>query len=138
VTQKAKRRTFTAEYKKSILEKADRAVASGEKGALGALLRREGLYSSHLTEWREARERGEIAGLTPKRRGPAKRELDQRDRRIAELEHELAKKNARLQRAEEYLVSVLRTSEQELAAQPARFTPRAWAEETLLSRKLTS
>ena len=100
VTQKAKRRTFTAEYKKSILEKADRAVASGEKGALGALLRREGLYSSHLTEWREARERGEIAGLTPKKRGPAKRELDERDRRIAELEHELAKKNARLQRAE--------------------------------------
>ena len=59
VTEKAKRRTFTAEYKQKILAQVDRALASGEKGAVGALLRREGLYSSHLTEWREARERGE-------------------------------------------------------------------------------
>lgn len=100
VTEKAKRRAFTAEYKKKILEQVDRALASGEKGAVGALLRREGLYSSHLTEWREARERGELAGLTPKKRGPAKKELDERDRRIAELERELAKQAARLQRAE--------------------------------------
>lgn len=100
VTEKAKRRTFTAEYKKKILEQVDRALASGEKGAVGALLRREGLYSSHLTEWREARERGELAGLTPKTRGPAKKELDERDRRIVELERELAKQAARLQRAE--------------------------------------
>lgn len=100
VTEKAKRRRFTAEYKKDILQKADRAVASGEKGALGALLRREGLYSSHLSEWREARERGELAGLRPKKRGPAKKELDERDREIAELKSQLAKERARLQRAE--------------------------------------
>jgi transposase len=100
VTEKAKRRTFTAEYKKKILEQVDRALASGEKGAVGALLRREGLYSSHLTEWREARERGELAGLTPKKRGPAKKELDERDRELAELKNQLAKQAARLQRAE--------------------------------------
>jgi transposase-like protein len=100
VTEKAKRRSFTAEYKKSILEKIDRAVASGEVGAVGALLRREGLYSSHLTEWRQARERGELAGLTPKRRGPAKMVADERDQRIAQLERELARKDARLKTAE--------------------------------------
>lgn len=100
VTEKAKRRLFTAEYKKRIIEQADRALASGERGAVGALLRREGLYSSHLSDWREARGRGEIAGLTPKKRGPAKREIDERDRRIAELERELAKDRVRLQQAE--------------------------------------
>ena len=100
VTEKAKRRLFTAEYKKRILEQADRALASGERGAVGALLRREGLYSSHVSEWREARARGELAGLTPKKRGPAKREIDERDRRIAELQRELAKDRIRLQQAE--------------------------------------
>ena len=100
VTEKAKRRLFTAEYKKRIIEQADRALASGERGAVGALLRREGLYSSHLSEWREARAQGALAGLTPKKRGPAKRETDERDRRIAELERELAKDRVRLQQAE--------------------------------------
>ena len=100
VTEKAKRRLFTAEYKKRIIEQADRALASGERGAVGALLRREGLYSSHVSEWREARGRGEIAGLTPKKRGPAKREIDERDHRIAALERELAKDRVRLQQAE--------------------------------------
>jgi hypothetical protein len=100
VTEKAKRRLFTAEYKKDILKKADRALASGVAGALGELLRTEGLYSSHLTEWRKARDRGELAGLAPKRRGPAKRVVDERDQRIAELERELARKGARLQTAE--------------------------------------
>ena len=100
VVEKAKRRTFTAEYKKSILEKAERALDSGEAGALGELLRREGLYSSHLTEWRKARERGELAGLAPKKRGPAKKVVDERDQRIAQLERELARKEARLQTAE--------------------------------------
>lgn len=100
MVEKAKRRTFTAEYKKSILEKAERALDSGEAGALGELLRREGLYSSHLTEWRKARERGELAGLAPKKRGPAKKVVDERDQRIAQLERELARKEARLQTAE--------------------------------------
>ena len=62
----AKRRRFTAEYKRSSLDRAD---ACREEGAIGALLRREGLYSSHLTTWRRQRQEGELEGLTPKKRG---------------------------------------------------------------------
>ena len=67
VTAKPERRRFTAEYKRSIVEQAD---ASRDAGAIGALLRREGLYSSHLSNWRRLSERGEIAALAPKKRGP--------------------------------------------------------------------
>lgn len=66
VVAKAVRRRFTAEYKLHILEEAE-ACSSGE---IGALLRREGLYSSHLTTWRHQREAGQLAGLASKRRGP--------------------------------------------------------------------
>lgn len=66
VVAKAVRRRFSAEYKLRILEEAE-ACSSGE---IGALLRREGLYSSHLTTWRRQREAGQLAGLTPKKRGP--------------------------------------------------------------------
>lgn len=66
VVAKAVRRRFTAEYKLRILEEAE-ACSSGE---VGTLLRREGLYSSHLTTWRRQREAGQLAGLAPKRRGP--------------------------------------------------------------------
>lgn len=100
VAQKAKRRTFTAQYKKDILEKADRALSSGELGALGALLRREGLYSSHLAEWRKARENGELAGLAPRKRGPRPKAADPRDLELAELKRELARTEARLKKAE--------------------------------------
>jgi transposase len=72
VTAKAKRRKFTAEYKQKVLVEADAC----ERGGLGALLRREGLYSSHLVEWRRAREGGQLAGLTPKRRGPKAKPID--------------------------------------------------------------
>ena len=61
-----KRRQFTAEYKSLIL---DQAEACREEGAIGALLRREGLYSSHLTTWRRQREQGERQALSPKKRG---------------------------------------------------------------------
>lgn len=67
VTARPKRRTFTAEYKRSVLQQAD---ACQDAGAIGALLRREGLYSSHLTTWRRQRQRGELEALTPKKRGP--------------------------------------------------------------------
>ena len=60
VVAKARRRRFTAEYKRRILREADRCTHPGE---IGALLRREGLYSSHVTTWRAARDRGELAGL---------------------------------------------------------------------------
>src|ERR1039458_8369409 len=61
------RRRFTAEYKRSIVGQAD---AAQDAGAVGALLRREGLYSSHLGTWRRQRKQGELDALTPKKRGP--------------------------------------------------------------------
>jgi transposase-like protein len=61
------RRRFTAEYKRSILDQAD---AAQDFGAIGALLRREGLYSSHLCTWRRQRKQGELDALTAKKRGP--------------------------------------------------------------------
>jgi transposase len=63
----AKRRTFTAEYKLRVLAAADAAAAHG---GIGALLRREGLYSSHLVTWRRERQAGILKGLTPRTRGP--------------------------------------------------------------------
>src|SRR6185436_6175668 len=71
--ERPKRRTFTAEYKLRIVREADAALASGEAGAVGELLRREGLYSSHLVTWRRERDASELAGLTPKQRGPKSR-----------------------------------------------------------------
>ena len=67
VVAQARRRRFTAEYKRRVLQEADACTKPGE---VGALLRREGLYSSHLSVWRAARQRGERAGLTPRARGP--------------------------------------------------------------------
>ena len=84
VVAKPTRRRFTLEYKRTIVREADGCKTSG---AIGALLRREGLYSSHLTVWRAARERGELAGAS-KKRGPARRAADPRDKRISELERE--------------------------------------------------
>jgi transposase len=66
VAEKAVRRKFTAEYKRSILEQAD---AGRGEGAIGALLRREGLYSSHLSTWRRQREEGTLQALSAKKRG---------------------------------------------------------------------
>jgi len=93
---KPKRRRFTAEYKRKILKQADACRA----GELGALLRREGVYSSSLNAWRAARDRGELAELSPKKRGPKSSPPDPRDRRIAELEQEARKFKARAERAE--------------------------------------
>ena len=70
VLPKPKRRQFTAEYKARILAEA----AACEPGEVGALLRREGLYSSHLSTWRAQRERGAVAGLSPKKRGRKRNE----------------------------------------------------------------
>jgi transposase-like protein len=66
VPEKAQRRRFTAEYKLGILEVAD---ACREPGEVGALLRREGLYTSHLSIWRQQRRDGTLAGLSPNKRG---------------------------------------------------------------------
>ena len=67
--ERPKRRKFTAEYKLRVVREADEALASGGETLVGALLRREGLYSSYLTAWRRERDDGELAGLTPKKRG---------------------------------------------------------------------
>jgi len=67
VIARPRRRRFTAEYKRSMIDQAD---AAQDRGAVGALLRREGLYASHLTTWRRQRKQGEIAALTAKKRGP--------------------------------------------------------------------
>lgn len=93
VVEKPVRRRFTAEYKRAILKEADRCSA----GEIGALLRREGLYSSHLTCWRRQREGGELEALTPKKRGrkakpvsPLAKENEQLRRKTAALERRLA------------------------------------------------
>ena len=96
VVAKATRRRFTVEYKRAIVREAD---ACKTPGAIGALLRREGLYSSHLTTWRGARERGELAGA-PKKRGPVRRVADPRDKRITELGRENTHWRKRAERAE--------------------------------------
>src|SRR5262245_57496294 len=87
VVAKARRRVFTAEYKRRILKAAD---ACATPGAVGALSRREGLYSSHLVVWRRARGRGELAALAPMKRGRKPTPVDARERRIAELERRSA------------------------------------------------
>jgi transposase len=97
VTAKATRRRFTAAEKLRVLKEADRCTKPGQ---LGALLRREGLYSSHLSAWRAARQRGELAGLAPRARGPKARPVDPRDRKIAEQAREISRLQARLERAE--------------------------------------
>jgi transposase-like protein len=98
VPAKAKRRVFTVEYKRKIVKAADACKAPGE---IGALVRREGLYASHLTSWRAARDRGELApGATAKKRGPKATPPDARDKKIAELERQTARLTARAERAE--------------------------------------
>jgi transposase len=67
VLARAKRRTYTGEYKQKVLAEADAARESGE---IGAVLRRHGLYSSHLTKWRQERKSGILEGLAPQKRGP--------------------------------------------------------------------
>lgn len=95
VVAKAQRRKFTAEYKLKIVEEADRATDSG---AVGALLRREGLYSSHLVEWRRLREAGALSALSKKRgRKPTRDPLAEE---IVKLKAELARVNMKLQQAE--------------------------------------
>src|SRR5260370_863624 len=94
VSSKARRRRFTAEYKRRIVREVD---ACTETGQVGVILRREGLYSSHLTEWRREVERRELEALSPKKRGP---KVDERDRVIAEQAREIEKLKARAERAE--------------------------------------
>jgi transposase-like protein len=98
VPEKARRRTYTAEYKLKIVKEADTCSGTGD---IGALLRREGLYSSQLTTWRQARDRGELApGSKAKKRGPTAVPVDARDKTIADQARQIAKLTARAERAE--------------------------------------
>jgi len=97
VTAKAKRRRFTAEYKVRVLREAEGCTKTGE---IGALLRREGLYSSHLLSWRGQAQRGELAGLAPQKRGPKSKKVDERDKELVVLRREIARLTRRAERAE--------------------------------------
>jgi transposase-like protein len=119
---KPTRRRFSAEYKLAILDEYERLT---DPGAKGALLRREGLYSSHIVEWRRARELGALRELAPKTR-PAKRtaeqiENDRLRRRNERLEGELAKHKLALEiqgKASELLERLLAESDETNRRQP--------------------
>jgi transposase len=98
VPEKARRRRFTAEYKQRVLREVEACTKPGE---LGALLRREGLYSSHISMWRAAlRDRGQKA-LEPQKRGPrAAGASKATKKRLVALEREVARLRARAERAE--------------------------------------
>jgi len=97
VLEKPQRRRFTAEYKLRILQEVDDLTDTGQ---IGALLRREGLYSSHLTTWRRQRDTGALAALSPKKRG-----------RKASRENPLAKEVDRLRREKERLCRSLKQAQ---------------------------
>jgi len=94
VRPKAQRRQYSAEYKRRILQEYEACTELGEKGAL---LRREGLYSSHITTWRRQRKRGELEGLASQKRGP---KADPQAAEIARLQRENERLHKRLEQAE--------------------------------------
>ena len=111
VSERPVRRPFSAEYKLQILRQAD---ACTEPGQLGELLRREGLYASHLSTWRRGRERGTLDALAPKKRGRKPRDNDP-----------LIEENHRLERVNKRLVERLRQAEVIIDVQ--KKLPRSWA-----------
>lgn len=122
VPERATRRRFTAEYKAKILAEYEDA-STAERGAL---LRREGLYSSHLAEWRKAAGRGAFDALTPKKRG--RKGPDAKDRRITELEADNASLRDELAKAREVIevqgkVSALLSDLSKSAEDEQRSTP---------------
>jgi transposase len=96
VLARAKRRTYTADYKLKVLGEADAARGSGE---IGAVLRKHGLYSSHLTRWRQERRSGILEGLSPQKRGPKSKSSP------------LTAENQKLRRENEQLTDRLRKAE---------------------------
>lgn len=97
VPEKASRRRFDAAYKLKVVEEADRCTAPGE---IGALLRREGLYSSQLATWRKQRDEGALDGLGSKKRGRKPVRKDPRDQELERLRKENARLEKRLRQAE--------------------------------------
>jgi len=121
------RRRFSAAYKLAILEEYEQTT---DPGAKGALLRREGLYSSHIVEWRRAREVGALAELAPKvrrsKRSAEQAEIERLRRRNERLEDQLAKHKRALEiqgKASELLSRLLAEGTEETAQQPERRQP---------------
>jgi transposase len=96
VLARAKRRTYTADFKLKVLGEADTARGSGE---IGAVLRKYGLYSSHLTNWRQERKSGILQGLEPQKRG-RKSKANPLDVEIEKLRRDNEQLTDRLRKAE--------------------------------------
>ncbi len=97
VPEKKPRRKFTAKYKLEILDKADRCTHPGQ---IGALLRREGLYASNLTTWRNQRDKGLLEVMSPKKRGRKKTEKNPLAREVARLQRDNERLQKKLKQAE--------------------------------------
>jgi transposase-like protein len=108
VSMRAKRRRFTAEYKLRIVRAAD---AARDPGEIGTLLRREGLYSSHLASWRKQYRDGARRGLAAKKRGPPRERASAEALRVQQLERELARMKQRLDVAETIIAFQKKASE---------------------------
>ena len=109
VPAKATRRRFSAKYKKNILQESD--ACKGIPGAIGSLLRREGLYSSHLTAWKKQSEKGELAGLTPKKRGRKVSHVNPLTSKVKTLESEINRLQGKLEKAETIIAFQKKLSE---------------------------
>jgi len=97
VPEKKPRRKFTATYKLRILAKVDTCTQPGQ---IGALLRREGLYSSNLTTWRQQREKGILQAMTPKKRGRKRKQPNPLAKRVAQLEKQNRRLHQKLKKAD--------------------------------------
>jgi transposase-like protein len=97
VLEKPQRRRFTAEYKMRIIEEADGCTDIGQ---VGELLRREGLYASHLSNWRRLRKRGSLASLKEKKRGRKRKQSDAATLELKRLQRENQRLTERLRQAE--------------------------------------
>ena len=125
LVEQAKRRSFTAEYKAEILEKADACTRPGE---IGELLRREGLYTSHLTYWRKQRKDGALKELgKPRGRKP----VDRRDEEIAKLKRKLERSEAELAKRSGYRDPGKRLS---AVGRDARFGERGEEHRAMIAR----
>lgn len=94
--ERPRRRRFTAAYKLTILRELDACTQAGESGAI---LRREGLYSSHISEWRKKRAAGELQALSPKKRGRPRKRRDALTDEVARLQRENARLETSLRKA---------------------------------------
>ncbi len=109
VPAKATRRRFSAKYKNDILQEAD--ACKGIPGAIGRLLRQEGLYSSHLTTWKKQSEEGKLAGLTPKKRGRKASHVNPLGTKVKTLESEINRLEGKLEKAETIIAFQKKLSE---------------------------